>query len=58
MFCTYLVALKVDLFLALFFSLLLRMLIGVDKRAGFRYVIDDEEYTSSYSGWRVKHHTP
>ena len=35
---------KVDLFLALFFPLLLGMLIWVDKRVGFRHAIDDEEY--------------
>ena len=36
-FCTFLVAMKVDLFLASFFSLLLGMLIGVDKTVGFRH---------------------
>ena len=30
--------------LAIFFALLLGMLIGVDKRAGFQHAIDDEEY--------------
>ena len=35
---------KVDLLLAIFFALLLGMLIGVDKRAGFWHAIDDEEY--------------
>ena len=35
---------KVDLFLALCFALLLGMLIGVDDRAGFRHNIDCEEY--------------
>ena len=35
---------KVDFLLAIFFPLLLGMLIGVDKRAGFRHAIDDEEY--------------
>ena len=35
-FCTYLVAIKVeDLFLAFFFYLLLRVLIGVDKKYVF-----------------------
>ena len=33
-----------DLLLAIFFASLVRMLIGVDKRAGFRHAIDDEEY--------------
>ena len=49
---------KVDLFLALFFPLLLGMLIVLDKRFGFRYAIDDQEYAFSYSGLRIKHHTP
>ena len=40
-FYTYLVAMEVDLFVTL--SLLLGMLIGVDKRVGFRHAIDDEE---------------
>ena len=35
---------KVDLFLAIFFALLLRMLTGVDQRVGFLDFIDDEEY--------------
>ena len=35
---------KVDLFLALFFGLLLGMLIGVGTRADFRHAIDYEEY--------------
>ena len=35
---------KVDLLLALFFASLFGMLIGVDKTAGFRHAIDDEEY--------------
>ena len=35
---------KVDLLLAIFLASLLGMLIGVDKRAGFRHAIDDEEY--------------
>ena len=35
---------NVDLFLALFFTLLLGILIGVDKRAGFWHAIDDKEY--------------
>ena len=35
---------KVDLLLAIFFALLLWMLIWVDKRAGFRHAIGDEEY--------------
>ena len=34
---------KVDLFLALLLALSLGMLIGVDKRTGFRYAIDDRE---------------
>ena len=46
---------KVDLFLALFFPLLLGMIIRKDKRVGFRYAIDDEEYAVSYSGSRIKH---
>ena len=58
MFCAYLVAVKVDLFLALFFHLLLGMLIGVDKIVGFWQSIDDEEYAFSYSKSRVKHRTP
>ena len=33
-----------DLFLALFFALLLGMLVGIDKRAGFSHAIDDKEY--------------
>ena len=49
---------NVDLFLALFFPLLLRMLIGVDKRVGFWYARDDEEYAFSYSQSRVKHRIP
>ena len=40
---------KVDLFLAIFFPLLLGMLNGVDKRVGFWHAIDDEEYAFSYS---------
>ena len=43
-FCRYSVAMKVDLFLALFFALLLGMLIGVDKRADFWHAVNDEEY--------------
>ena len=35
---------KVDLLLAIFFKLLLGMILGVDKRAGFRHAIDNEEY--------------
>ena len=35
---------KVDLLLAIFFASLLGMLIWVDKRAGFRHAIGDEEY--------------
>ena len=57
-FCAYLVAVKVDLFVALCFLLLLGMLIGVDKRVGFRHAIEDEEYAFSYSKSRVKHRTP
>ena len=34
------------------------MLIGVDKRAGFRHAIDDKEYAFFYSGSRIKHRTP
>ena len=34
---------KVDFFSTLFFPLLLGMLIGVDKRVGFRHAVDDEE---------------
>ena len=41
MFCACLVAIKEDLFLALFFALFLRMLIGVEKKTGFWYAIDD-----------------
>ena len=40
-----------------FFPLLLEMLIGVDKKVGFRHGIDDKEYAFSYSVLRVKHHT-
>ena len=58
MLCTYLVAIKVDLLLALFFPLLHGMLIRVDKRVGFRHAIDDEQYAFSYSESRVKHRTP
>ena len=47
-----------DLFLALFFPLLLEMLIRVDNRVGFPHAIDDERYAFSYSGSRAKHHTP
>ena len=43
-FCTCLVAMKVDLLLAIFFASLLGMLIGLHKRAGLRHAIDDEEY--------------
>ena len=49
---------KMDLFLALFFPLLLVMLIRVDKRVGFRHAIGDEEYVFSYCGSRVKHCAP
>ena len=35
---------KVDLLPALIFALLLGMLTRVDKRAGFRHTIDNEEY--------------
>ena len=49
---------KVDLFLAFFFPLLLGMLIGVDKTVGFRHAIDDAKYTFSYSELMVKHCTP
>ena len=38
-----LVTMNVDLFLAFFFALLLGMLTGVNKRAGFWYAIDDED---------------
>ena len=44
MFCTCLIAMKVNLLLALSFALLLGMIVGIDKRAGFRHAIDDEEY--------------
>ena len=47
---------KVDLFLAIFSPLLLRMLNKVDKGVGFRHAVDDE-YAFSYSGARVKHRT-
>ena len=50
----YLVATKVDLSLALFFPLLLGLLIRVDKRVGFRHTIDDEKYAFSYFGSRSK----
>ena len=53
-FCTNLVAMRVDLILALFFPLLLGMFIGVDKRVGFRCAIGDDGYTFSYSGSRGK----
>ena len=46
-FCGCLVAIKVDLFVDLFFALLLGMFIGVDKRAIRtinRNAIDDEKY--------------
>ena len=33
-----------DLLLAIFFTSLVGMLIGVDKKAGFRHTIDNEEY--------------
>ena len=49
---------KVDLFLVLFAPLLSGILIGVDKRVGFRLTIDAEEYAFSYSGSSVKHRTP
>ena len=48
----------VDLLLALFFLLLLEMLIRVDKRVGFRHATDDEQYAFSYSSLKVKHRTP
>ena len=35
---------KVDLLVAIFFALLLGMLIQVDNRAGFRRATDNEEY--------------
>ena len=35
---------KVDLLVAIFFALLLGMLIWIDKRADFRRATDDEEY--------------
>ena len=57
-FCTYLIAMKVDLFLVLFVPLLFGILIGVDKRVGFRLTIDAEEYAFYYSGSSVKHRTP
>ena len=50
MLCTYLVAIKVDLLLALFFPLLHGMLIRVDKRVGFRHAIDDEQYLLRVKG--------
>ena len=53
-FCTYLVAMKIDLFL----GMLLGTLNGVDKKVGFRQAIDDEQYAFSCSGSRVKHCTP
>ena len=34
------------------------MLIGVDKRVGFRHAIYDEEYAFSHSGLKGKHRTP
>ena len=43
--------------LALFFPLLLEMLIVVDKTVGFRHGVDDKEYAFSYSVLRVKHRT-
>ena len=49
---------KVDLLLALFFLLLLEMLIRVDKRVGFWYATDDEQYAFCYSSLKVKHRTP
>ena len=48
-FCTYLVAVKVDLFLAIFCPLLLGMLNGVDKILGFLHTKDDEEHPFYYS---------
>ena len=48
---------KVEFPLALFFPLLLEMLIGVHKRVVFRHDIDDKEYAFSYSVLRVKHRT-
>ena len=56
-FCTYLVAMKVDFFLALFFSLLLGMLIGADKKVGFWQAIDDEEYAFPYFRSGIKYCT-
>ena len=47
---------EVDLFVTL--SLLLGMLIEVDKRVGFRDAIADEEYVFSYARSRAKHGTP
>ena len=46
-----------NLLLTLFFPLLLGMLVGVDKGAGFWDAIDDEEYAFSYSRSRLKHRT-
>ena len=57
-FCTYLVAVMVDLYLAIFFPLLLGMFNGVDKILGFRHVVDDEEHVFSCSRSRVRHRTP
>ena len=49
---------KVNLFLAFFFPLLLEMLVGVNERVGFRQATDDKEYIFSYSWLRVKYRTP
>ena len=48
---------KVDLFIALFFPLLLGILIRADKIV-FTYVVDDEEYTFPHCRSRVKQLTP
>ena len=42
----------------LFFSLLLGILIGVDKRVDFQHATDDEEHAFSSSKLWVKHRTP
>ena len=45
---------KVDLLLAIFFASLLGMLIGVDKKAGFRHAIDNEILKQLATGKFVK----
>ena len=45
---------KVDLLLAIFFASLLGMLIGVDKKAGFRHAIDNEILKQLGTGKFVK----